>query len=125
MPRLRSCPDRTPGGPRADRQRRLRRHRAGYRPRCADDPWHAAGASAVAFTIGSRLPLIAILIPPANLWVAATFTVVVLALAVTGAVSVKLGSAGAGRAVARLVGGGTVAMAVTFGIGQLVGATVG
>jgi VIT1/CCC1 family predicted Fe2+/Mn2+ transporter len=30
-----------------------------------------------------------------------------------------------GRAVLRLVGGGALAMAITFGIGQLVGATVG
>ena len=50
---------------------------------------------------------------------------VIFALAVTGAVSAKLGSAGITRAVARLVGGGAVAMAVTFGIGQLVGVAVG
>ena len=54
-----------------------------------------------------------------------TFVVVVLALAVTGYISAKLGSAGIGRAVLRLVIGGALAMAVTFGIGQLVGATIG
>jgi VIT1/CCC1 family predicted Fe2+/Mn2+ transporter len=45
-------------------------------------------------------------------------------MAVTGVVSARLGSAAVGRAVVRLVGGGALAMAVTFGIGQLVGATV-
>jgi vacuolar iron transporter family protein len=50
---------------------------------------------------------------------------VILALAVTGAVSAKLGSAGVGRAVARLVVGAALAMAVTMGIGQLVGAGAG
>jgi VIT1/CCC1 family predicted Fe2+/Mn2+ transporter len=89
------------------------------------NPWQAAGASALAFTAGSLLPLIAILLPPPAARVAVTFVVVVLALAVTGYTSAKLGSAGVGRAVLRLVGGGALAMAVTFGIGQLVGAAIG
>ncbi|WP_127508043.1 VIT1/CCC1 transporter family protein [Actinoplanes solisilvae] len=93
-------------------------------PEALTNPWHAAGASALAFTIGSMLPLIAILLPPPDVRVAVTFVVVVLALALTGAISAKLGSSGLGRAVARLVGGGALAMAVTFGIGQLVGANV-
>jgi VIT1/CCC1 family predicted Fe2+/Mn2+ transporter len=93
-------------------------------PEALTNPWHAAGASAVAFTAGSLLPLIAILLPPPGVRVPVTFVVVVLALAVTGAASAKLGSAGVGRAVARLVGGGALAMAVTFGIGQLVGVAV-
>jgi VIT1/CCC1 family predicted Fe2+/Mn2+ transporter len=94
-------------------------------PDALTNPWHAAGASALAFTVGSLLPLIAILVPPPAVRVPVTFVVVVLALAVTGAVSARLGSAGVGRAVARLVVGGALAMAVTFGIGQLVGAGVG
>jgi VIT1/CCC1 family predicted Fe2+/Mn2+ transporter len=94
-------------------------------PDALTNPWHAAGASALAFTVGSLLPLISILVPPPAVRVPVTFVVVVLALAVTGAVSARLGSAGVGRAVARLVVGGALAMAVTFGIGQLVGAGVG
>ncbi|MDT4992315.1 MAG: vacuolar iron transporter family protein [Actinoplanes sp.] len=89
------------------------------------NPWHAAGASALAFTVGSLLPLIAILLPPPAARVVVTFVVVLLALAITGYLSARLGSAGVGRAVLRLVGGGALAMAITFGIGQLVGATVG
>ncbi|MDI6099356.1 VIT family protein [Actinoplanes sp. NEAU-A12] len=94
-------------------------------PEALASPWQAAGASAAAFTLGSLLPLTAILLPPPHLRVAVTFAVVVLALAVTGAVSARLGRSPAGRAVARLVGGGAVAMAVTFGLGRLVGAAVG
>lgn len=97
----------------------------GIDPDALTNPWHAAGASALAFTLGSLLPLAAILLPPPGMRVAVAFVVVVLALAVTGAVSARLGSAGVGRAVARLVGGGALAMAVTFGIGQLVGTAVG
>jgi VIT1/CCC1 family predicted Fe2+/Mn2+ transporter len=94
-------------------------------PDALTNPWHAAGASALAFTVGSLLPLLAILLPPPDARVAVTFVVVLLALAVTGAVSAKLGSARIARAVARLVAGGALAMAVTFGIGTLVGAGVG
>jgi VIT1/CCC1 family predicted Fe2+/Mn2+ transporter len=94
-------------------------------PDALTNPSHAAGASALAFTIGSLLPLTAILLPPPHARVAVTFAVVILALALTGAISAKLGAASVGRAVARLVGGGAVAMAVTFGIGQLVGTNVG
>jgi len=94
-------------------------------PDALTNPWHAAGASALAFTVGSLLPLTAILLPPPSMRVAVTFVVVVLALAMTGAVSAKLGSAGVTRAVARLVVGGALAMVVTFGVGQLVGTAVG
>jgi len=89
------------------------------------NPWHAAGASALAFTVGALLPLIAILLPPPTARVAVTFVVVVLALAFTGYLSARLGSAAAGRAVLRLVGGGALAMAITFGVGQLLGVAVG
>jgi VIT1/CCC1 family predicted Fe2+/Mn2+ transporter len=68
--------------------------------------------------------LIVILLPPASIRVVVTFAVVILALAVTGVVSAKLGSAAVGRAVTQLVGGGAAAMVVTYGIGQLVGANV-
>jgi VIT1/CCC1 family predicted Fe2+/Mn2+ transporter len=96
----------------------------GIDPEALTNPWHAAGASAVAFTAGSLLPLIAILLPPPSVRVVVTFVVVIVALAVTGVVSARLGSAGVGRAAVRLVGGGALAMAVTFGVGQLVGANV-
>ena len=51
-----------------------------------------------------------------------TFVVVLLALAFTGALSASLGGARWAPAIGRLVVGGAVAMAVTYGIGQLVGA---
>jgi VIT1/CCC1 family predicted Fe2+/Mn2+ transporter len=91
-------------------------------PEALTNPWQAAAASAVSFTIGALLPLLAMLLPPPEIRIATTFVAVVLALAATGAVSARLGSAGIGRAVTRLVAGGTLAMAATFGIGQLVGA---
>jgi VIT1/CCC1 family predicted Fe2+/Mn2+ transporter len=85
------------------------------------NPWHAAGASAASFSVGALLPVLAILLPAA-VRIPATFVVVLLALAVTGTISARIGGAPRNRAVARVVLGGALAMLVTFGIGQLVGA---
>lgn len=92
----------------------------GIDPDALTNPWHAAASSAIAFTLGSVLPLLAILLPPAGARVAVTFAVVLIALALTGAVSARLGSAPSRPAVVRLVVGGALAMSVTYGIGQLV-----
>ncbi len=86
------------------------------------NPWHAAYASAIAFTLGSALPLLAILLPPASIRIPTTFVAVLLALALTGTISARLGGSQQGKAVLRIVVGGAIAMAVTFGIGQLLGA---
>jgi VIT1/CCC1 family predicted Fe2+/Mn2+ transporter len=96
----------------------------GINPQALTNPWHAAGASAIAFTVGSVLPLLAVLLPPAGVRIPVTFAVVLFALAMTGAVSAHLGHSRKLPAIARLVVGGALAMAVTFGIGELVGSTV-
>jgi VIT1/CCC1 family predicted Fe2+/Mn2+ transporter len=82
-------------------------------------PWHAAGASALAFTIGAILPLLAILLPPASIRVPITFAVVLVALALTGALGARIGGGSIGRATIRVVIGGAVALAATFLIGML------
>lgn len=97
----------------------------GIDPTALTNPWHAAGASALAFTAGSLLPLFAIVLPPAGIRVPVTFAVVIVALALTGLLSAYLGTASKGRAMGRLVIGGALAMAVTFGVGQLVGVAIG
>ncbi|HET8599861.1 MAG TPA: VIT family protein [Segeticoccus sp.] len=88
------------------------------------NPWHAALASFVAFTVGALLPLFAIVLPPALWRVPITFVAVLLALVVTGVVSARLGGSGPHRAVWRNVLGGAIAMAVTYGIGSAIGVTV-
>ncbi|MFD0485577.1 VIT family protein [Kineococcus sp. GCM10028916] len=87
-------------------------------------PWTAAGTSAAAFTLGALVPLLAILLTPVAVRVAACFLAVLVALAVTGGVSAQLGGAGRRRAGLRTVLGGALAMAVTYGIGSLVGRSV-
>ncbi|WP_344464934.1 VIT family protein [Kitasatospora kazusensis] len=97
----------------------------GIDPQELTNPWHAAWASLIAFTLGSALPLLAVLLPPAGWRVPVTFAVVLVALALTGALSAQLGGSKKAPAVARLVIGGALAMAVTFGVGRLVGGSVG
>ncbi|MGW4747679.1 VIT1/CCC1 transporter family protein [Streptomyces sp. NPDC004290] len=94
----------------------------GIDPDALTNPWHAAGASFLAFTVGALLPLLAIVLPPASarLWV--TVLSVLAALTLTGWWSARLGSAPVGPAILRNVTGGALAMAVTYGAGSLLGA---
>ncbi len=94
-------------------------------PEALTNPWQAAGASAIAFATGSLLPLLAMLLVAPGARVVVTFVVVLVALALTGCLSARLGGAPPVRAVLRLVVGGALAMAVTFGVGALIGATAG
>jgi vacuolar iron transporter family protein len=94
-------------------------------PEDLTSPWQAAMASFLAFTVGSSLPLLAFLVPTGDLRVSLTVLVAVITLALTGSVSARLGGAPRVPAVMRNVAGGIVAMAVTYGIGHLVGSAVG
>lgn len=84
-------------------------------------PWHAAFASAIAFTAGAVLPMLAILLPPADIRVPLTFAVVLVALALTGAVGAWIGGGSKTRAAVRVVCGGALALAATFAVGNLLG----
>ncbi|MFI8291210.1 VIT family protein [Streptomyces sp. ms191] len=94
----------------------------GIDPDQLTNPWHAAGASFLAFTVGALLPLLAIVLPPAPLRLWVTVLSVLAALALAGWWSARLGAAPAGRAVLRNMGGGALAMAVTYAAGSLLGA---
>jgi VIT1/CCC1 family predicted Fe2+/Mn2+ transporter len=91
----------------------------GIDPEALTNPWQAAGASAVAFTVGSLLPLAAILLPPAASRVPVTFVAVLAALALTGAISAYLGDTSRRTAIMRVVVGGALGMLVTYGVGHL------
>lgn len=96
----------------------------GIDPDGLTNPWHAAWASMVAFTLGAVLPLLAVLLPPQEWQVAVTVAAVLLALLLTGAVSAHLGASAKPPAVLRNMLGGALAMAITYGIGTLVGVAV-
>lgn len=96
----------------------------GISPQELTNPWQAALSSAVAFTVGALLPIVAILVPPTTWRVPVTVIAVLAALVVTGAVSAGLGGAPKPRAVVRNVVGGGLALVITYAIGHLVGAAV-
>ncbi|WP_240795047.1 VIT1/CCC1 transporter family protein [Rhodococcus zopfii] len=97
----------------------------GIRPDELANPWAAAFSSAVSFTIGALVPLLVVVLPPEHLRIPITFVAVLLALALTGSISARLGGARRGRAVLRVVVGGAIAMAVTFAVGYLFGTATG
>lgn len=89
------------------------------------NPWHAAWASALSFTTGGLIPIVAILLPPVTWRVPLAFASVVAALLLAGYISARLGEANIRRAMSRVVVGGVFAMAVTYIIGHLFGVAVG
>ena len=96
----------------------------GIDPHELTNPWKAALSSAISFIFGALLPMLAILLPPAPLRIPVTVAAVLVALAITGWVSARIGGADPRRATLRVTVGGAVAMAITFAIGHLVGTAV-
>jgi VIT1/CCC1 family predicted Fe2+/Mn2+ transporter len=88
-------------------------------------PFQAAGTSAVAFTAGAIIPLLAVSIAPIGTRVIATAVVALIALIGLGALSAFAGGARWTRAALRIVLWSSTAMAVTWAIGRLVHAQVG
>jgi len=86
-------------------------------------PWHAAWVSALAFTIGGVLPLLAILLPPEGIRIPVTFVAVIIALAALGVTGAALGRSPVLPATLRVTIGGAAALAATFLIGTLLGTT--
>lgn len=93
----------------------------GFDPNELSNPWQAGLASLISFVAGGLIPLAAILLSPRAIAVPVTAVAVVVALAITGSASARLGGAPRLQAVARVTGGGILAMAITYAIGWLVG----
>lgn len=85
------------------------------------NPWHAAGASFLAFAIGGMLPFVAIMYPDATLRVWVCVVSVVIGLVLTGYLSARLGNAPTRPAIVRNVIMGLLTMAITWGVGRLFG----
>jgi VIT1/CCC1 family predicted Fe2+/Mn2+ transporter len=97
----------------------------GIDPHDLANPRQAAGASALSFTVGALLPLLAILLPPESWRVPVCVLAVLAALTLTGVVSARLGGANPRRAVLRVLVGGALGLALTYGIGHLFGSAIG
>lgn len=87
-------------------------------------PITAALASALMFTGGAFLPLLLAAILPMSAMVTGTAGGSILFLALLGALGARAGGAAMGKPVVRVVVWGTLAMALTAGIGKIVGTAV-
>ena len=85
-------------------------------------PWQAAWTSALAFSLGALIPLLAVAL---TLQAPVLMAVAAVALASLGWVGAALGGAPRLRATLRVAVGGTLAMGATLLVGQLTGAVIG
>lgn len=93
----------------------------GLDPSEVTSPLHAAVASMGAFVVGALFPLALMLCVAPGARVLTTVLAAALALVLTGWVSATLGFSSRKRAMVRSGVGGLLAMAVTYGVGALIG----
>ena len=87
-------------------------------------PVVAALTSAATFTVGAALPLVLAAVLPMPLMVAGQAGGALLFLGLLGGIGARAGGAALARPVARVLFWGALAMALTAGIGRLVGTAV-
>lgn len=88
------------------------------------NPLQAALASGATFSVAASVPVIAAFLSPASAIIPVVLVVTALALAVLGALGAKAGAAPLLPAIARVVGWGIFAMAVTAAVGWVFGVSV-
>ncbi len=87
-------------------------------------PVQAALTSAVTFAVGAAMPLLMVVVSPANMLVALVSIASLGFLALLGAIGAKAGGANIWRATVRVTFWGALALAITAGIGKLFGTVV-
>jgi vacuolar iron transporter family protein len=87
-------------------------------------PIQAAITSAATFTAGAALPLAMVAVTPSNLLTPVVASTSLVFLGLLGAIGAKAGGAAIGRATLRVTFWGALAMALTAGIGSVVGTAV-
>jgi vacuolar iron transporter family protein len=100
------------------------RDELGHDERTRARPVQAASVSAVSFAIGSVLPLLAVGLTPSSVRVAVLALVTIVSMCVLGGFGAQLGGASALRGALRVGIGGCLALAITYGVGLALGATV-
>ena len=88
-------------------------------------PVQAAATSALAFSMGALLPLLAYIVAPHAARSAVVVVASLLALGLLGAVGATLGGARRWRGTLRVAVGGAAAMGLTMLVGKLTGAALG
>jgi VIT1/CCC1 family predicted Fe2+/Mn2+ transporter len=87
-------------------------------------PVQAAVTSAASFSVGAAMPLLMVVISPANMLVPLVSAASLVFLALLGTIGARAGGANILRATARVTFWGALAMALTAGIGKLFGTVV-
>lgn len=88
------------------------------------NPVQAAFTSALTFSVGASLPLLAAMVAPVSMIVPVVAGTSLVVLTALGAVSARAGGAPVFRASLRVVFWGALAMALTAGVGRLFGTAV-
>ncbi|MCU1452760.1 MAG: Integral rane protein [Acidimicrobiales bacterium] len=88
-------------------------------------PLQAGLSSAASFILGGTLPLVAFVAAPTSLATAAVIVSAITALVILGIAGARAGGAPLLRAALRVGVGGTLAIAVTAGVGRLFGSATG
>lgn len=88
-------------------------------------PVQAAATSALAFSVGALLPLLAYIVGPHSGRSVIVVTASLVALALLGALGAALGGARRWRGTVRVAVGGATAMGLTMLVGKLTGAALG
>ncbi|TYR16293.1 VIT family protein [Corynebacterium urealyticum] len=83
--------------------------------------WAAAFFSALSFLAGAALPMISVFVAPTGTQAWVVTAVTMLSLALTGLISAKIAGTSVARSVVRLVVGGGLGLALTYGAGALFG----
>ncbi len=101
------------------------RDELGINPHELSRPLQAAWISSVSFAVFAAVPILALLAAPAGYQIATVAAASLTALAALGAFGAHVGGASKFRGATRVFLGGSLAMAITAGIGKLLGVTVG
>ena len=83
--------------------------------------WAAAFFSALSFLAGAALPMASVFLAPAGTQAWVVTAVTMFSLALTGLISAKIAGTSVGRSMVRLVIGGGLGLALTYGAGALFG----
>jgi vacuolar iron transporter family protein len=87
-------------------------------------PFQAAWTSALSFTAGAIVPVLAITLSPISLRIGVTAVLALIALVALGALGARAGGAPWQRAAVRVVSLSSLAMGLTYAIGRVVGTNV-
>jgi len=87
-------------------------------------PIQAALTSALSFSVGAAMPLLAVIVSPAPYVVISVAVCSLAYLAILGAIGARAGGAGILKATIRVTFWGALAMAITAGIGMVIGKAV-